>query len=134
MASAARILGKLSLRNGVAYEVRRDTAHVRLIVRRLRELTDNGRSSDDAELELRYVIGYCAEKMEFQTDPKLQRYLRPETLFGPDTFEKYHAPALAWVKEGEYKTPRKPAAAAPPVDVATDEDLPDNVVPMHGGG
>lgn len=130
MGAAARILGKLSQRNGVVYEVRRDTAHVRLIVRRLRELVDRDRSTEEAELELRYVIGYCAEAMEFQTKPGMQKYLRPETLFGPDTFEKYHAPAIAWVKEGEYKTARKPAAAAPPPD----EDLPDNVVPMHGGG
>ncbi len=122
--AAARILGKLTERNGVAYEVGRDTAHVRLIVRRMRELVERGATLENAEYQLRYIVGYCAVKLEWQGNPKLEFALRPETLFGPDTVEKYRAPAIAWVKEGDYKTERKPAAPA--------VDLPaDNVVPLH---
>jgi hypothetical protein len=134
MAAATRVLGKLSERNGVEYELGRDTAHVRLIVRRMRELVDRGATLENAEYQLRYIVGYCAIKMGWQEDERQRIYLRPETLFGVETVEKYRAPALAWVKEGEFKASggeRKPPAAAPTPD---EDDAADNVVPLHRGG
>ena len=84
--SAVRVLGKLTERNEVRYSGTDE--HVRLIVRHLRNGLD--------ELDLRKVIGYCASELEWATDPDMAKYLRPETLFGPQTFSKYLDPARTW--------------------------------------
>ncbi len=45
---------------------------------------------------MRKVIGYCACELEWQDDPKMHQYLRPETLFGADSIHRYLDPARAW--------------------------------------
>jgi uncharacterized phage protein (TIGR02220 family) len=62
--------------------------HVHLILRQLRA----GVTVED----LRAVIGYCAIEMGWKADQKLRRYLRPETLFGPQTISRYLDAARAW--------------------------------------
>lgn len=80
-ASITTVLAKLSAVSGI--QLRGAQAHVRLILARLRE--------GITELELRAVVAYCGE--EWKNDPKMQRYLRPETLFGPETIARYLDPA-----------------------------------------
>lgn len=75
---AMRVLGKLTQRSHVAY---RSEKHVALIVRQL----EAGVTED----ELRRVIAYCAEKLEWQDDPKMHQFLRPKTLFGPEKIHDY---------------------------------------------
>jgi uncharacterized phage protein (TIGR02220 family) len=76
-ASVQAVLGKLGAVAGVAY--RGSKEHVRLIVDRLRDGV--------TEMELRAVIAFCDEAWEKKPDMRV--YLRPETLFGPQTIEKY---------------------------------------------
>lgn len=78
------VLGKLGAKNGVSYAG--SPAHVRLIVGRLRD--------GYTEMDLRKVIAYCAER--WSGDPKMAGYLRPETLFGPETITRYVDAARAW--------------------------------------
>lgn len=80
-ASIATVLAKLSAASGV--QLRGAQAHVRLILARLRE--------GITELELRAVVAYCAD--EWRGDSKMAKYLRPETLFGPETIARYLDPA-----------------------------------------
>jgi uncharacterized phage protein (TIGR02220 family) len=89
--AAARVLAKLGERNGVKY--RGSDAHLRLIVGRLRD--------GFSELDLRKVIAYCAEPRSnggkgWEDDENMRQYLAPETLFGPETFQKYIDPARSW--------------------------------------
>ncbi|TXH57062.1 MAG: hypothetical protein E6Q97_05065 [Desulfurellales bacterium] len=83
---ALQLLELLSERSGVAY--RGGKEHVRLITARL----SDGYTVDD----LRLVIGYCADEKGWQGDPKMQCYLRPETLFGKATIARYADPARSW--------------------------------------
>jgi uncharacterized phage protein (TIGR02220 family) len=78
------VLGKLGSRNGVSYSGSK--AHVALIIGRLRDGYD--------EMDLRKVIGYCAE--QWRGKPEMLAYLRPETLFGPTTITRYADAARAW--------------------------------------
>jgi uncharacterized phage protein (TIGR02220 family) len=89
LASAKLVLSKLSARNAVQYTGCPD--HVRLITTQLR----NGVS----EMDLRKIIGYCAEYLQWQTSPEMAHCLRPETLFGPRTISKYLDPARTWAAE-----------------------------------
>lgn len=82
--SARVVLAKLGLRNGVRYAG--SPAHVQLIADRLRD--------GYTELDLRKVIGYCAE--QWRGNEKMAGYLRPETLFGPTTITRYIDAARAW--------------------------------------
>ncbi len=84
--SVRLVLAKLGERNGVTY--RAGAEHVRLIVGHLR--------AGVSELDLRIVIKYCAERLEWQGKPEMEPYLRPETLFGPRSIAKYLDPALSW--------------------------------------
>lgn len=77
LASVRVILDRLGTAAAVAY--RGCDAHVRLIVGRLRD--------GITEAELRAVVAYCAE--EWDSKPEMRRYLRPETLFGPSTVNRY---------------------------------------------
>ena len=80
LAARDRVLERLGKRNEVKYEGSKK--HTELIVARLRE----GRTEDD----LRRVIAYCAEELGWQEKThKCHAYLRPETLFGPETIERY---------------------------------------------
>jgi uncharacterized phage protein (TIGR02220 family) len=78
-----RILGKLGEHNGVRYGGA--AQHVKLIAARLRDgLT---------EWQLRAVVAFCAD--EWKADEKMRKYLRPETLFGPESIAKYLDPACS---------------------------------------
>lgn len=77
MASAFVVLEKLGAVSKTSYSGAQ--AHLKLIVGRLREgLT---------EMDLRRIVAYCAD--EWEAKPEMQKYLRPETLFGPETHAKY---------------------------------------------
>lgn len=88
LAAVRLLLDKLGDWNGIKYEGSK--AHTRLIVNQLRA----GRTV----LDLRKVVGYCADPsgMGKADDEKQRKYLRPETLFGPETIERYLDAARAW--------------------------------------
>lgn len=92
------ILDKLSEYSGVRY--RGSAEHHRLIVARLRD--------GCTEMDLRKIALYCADKLGWETDPRMRSYLRPETLYGPQTHAKYLDAALAWHEEEAPKS--KPIA------------------------
>lgn len=98
--AAIRVLGKLSERNGVRYSGTED--HVGLIARHLRNGTD--------EMDLRYVVAYCAAELGWAAKPDMAPYLRPETLFGPKTLSKYLDPARTWASS--LPDDRQPGAPA----------------------
>ena len=77
LASVRIVLAKLSARSGVKYTGSK--AHTTLIVARLRD--------GYSEMDLRRIVAYCAD--QWADDPKIAAYLRPETLFGPTTIERY---------------------------------------------
>lgn len=97
-----RVLGKLGSRNGVRYSG--SAEHMRLIVAHLRNGVD--------EMDLRYVVGYCAIELGWQEDPDMQPYLRPETLFGPKTLSKYLDAARTWASKLPDDQPQRPTGAA----------------------
>ncbi len=85
-AIARVVLDKLGDRSRVKYSGA--PPHVALIASRLREgLTEH---------DLRAVVGYCAESLEWESKPEMAKYLRPETLFGPSTIHKYLDAARTW--------------------------------------
>jgi uncharacterized phage protein (TIGR02220 family) len=86
-ASAAEVLGKLTERNGVEY---RSDAHVRLVAARIRDGVD--------AFDLRKIVAYCADEtgLAWAAKPAMAGYLRPATLFGPQTIHKYLDDARAW--------------------------------------
>lgn len=84
--SARVVLEKLGARNGVKYTG--SPQHLRLIANQLR--------AGVSEMELRAVIGYCAIELEWADKPEMAKYLRPETLFGPQTIARYLDPARTW--------------------------------------
>lgn len=77
LAIVRTVLDRLSHYSGVQYGGAAE--HVRLIVGRLRDGYTEG--------ELRAVIALRAE--DWQGDPKMNQYLRPETLFGPLAIQRY---------------------------------------------
>ncbi len=87
--AALRVLAKLSERNGVRYSGTDE--HIKLIAYHLRRGVE--------EMHLRYVIAYCAAEKEWVGNPKMEHYLRPETLFGKENLSKYLDPALTWVSK-----------------------------------
>lgn len=82
------LLDKLGRESGIAY--RGSDGHKRLIAARLRDGVD--------EFDLRKVIVYCAHPLGlgWKDDPKMAKFLRPETLFGPQTIDRYLDAARAW--------------------------------------
>lgn len=93
-AIALRVLARLGERNGVSYSG--SEAHVRLIVARLRDGV--------SEMELRAVAGYCASSkasggMGWLEHDAMRNYLRPETLFGPQTIQRYLDSARTWARD-----------------------------------
>lgn len=86
-AAAAAILERLTARNGVSYS---SDAHLTLAVARLRE----GISA----IDLRKVVAYCADEtgLGWEAKDEMRGYLRPATLFGPQTIHKYLDDARAW--------------------------------------
>lgn len=101
LAGIKLVLQKLTNRNQITYQG--SEAHKALIASRLRA----GYSTWD----LRRVIAYCADHLGWQDNPDMIAYLRPETLFGPKTMEKYVYAARAWDPAGE---PPEAAQQGPP--------------------
>lgn len=102
--SALFVLRKLTDRSGVRYSGTDE--HVRLIVRQFR--------SGVTEADLRKVIGYCAVELDWEDNPDMAKYLRPETLFGPKTISKYLDAARDWfAKQGLELEPRPLLEAVP---------------------
>lgn len=83
------VLEKLGQHSGVRYAGA--TEHSRLIVAQLR--------GGVTELDLRKVVVYCAEKLDWKNKPEMQSYLRPETLFGPKSIARYLDAARSWFAE-----------------------------------
>jgi uncharacterized phage protein (TIGR02220 family) len=91
---AFRVLAWLSSRNGVPYETGRED------VLRIARLFDDGYSVSD----MRKVIAYCAAPETeggkgWAASEKMRAFLRPKTLFGPNNFADYVAPARAWYRD-----------------------------------
>lgn len=105
-----RVLDKLGDNSGVSY--RGSPRHTKLIVDRLR--------SGITEFELRFVIGYCSRELRWAEEPAdgrqdMRPFLRPETLFGPQTIERYLDAARTWAAK---RPDLWPADAAPPPELA----------------
>jgi uncharacterized phage protein (TIGR02220 family) len=97
------VLEKLSTRNGVRYSGTAE--HTRLIVNHLR--------AGVTEMDLRAVIGYCALELDWATNADMAKYLRPETLFGPKTIDRYLDPARTWFSKLPEDTASKPPERDP---------------------
>lgn len=80
---AMRVLGRLGSHNGVRYSGAED--HLKLVSKHL--------SNGVTEADLRAIVVYCAEKLDWKNKPAQFEYLRPETLFGPQTITRYLDPA-----------------------------------------
>lgn len=80
----AGVLDKLSRESGVEYRATSRT-HAAVIAARLR--------AGITEDELRAVIVHCAgakpHGLGWRDNPEMRAFLRPETLFGPTTIERY---------------------------------------------
>ncbi len=100
-AASMRVLEKLTERNGVRYSG--SPEHLRLITNHLR--------ASVPEMDLRFVVAYCAAELGWADDPEMAKYLRPETLFGPKTIAKYLDPARAWVAKMPLEQPEHAGAA-----------------------
>lgn len=85
-ASVRVVLDKLTAQNGVRYSG--TDQHSKLIVAQLRRGV--------SEMDLRAIIGYCALELGWKDKPDMVKYLRPETLFGPQTIARYLDPARSW--------------------------------------
>lgn len=94
------VLDKLGQHTGTAYSGA--DPHVRLVVNQLRRGV--------TEWDLRCVIGYCAHPtgLGWTDKPDLAKYLRPETLFGPQTIARYLDPSRAWHAK-HFGAPPEPA-------------------------
>ena len=101
--TAMRVLGKLGDRTGIAYEGR--DSHVRLIAHRLRD--------GISERDLRGIAAYCWSELGWSGKPEMQKFLRPETLYGPSTIGKYLDGARSWLAknypEERQATPPQPS-------------------------
>jgi uncharacterized phage protein (TIGR02220 family) len=97
------VLAKLGEWNGVTYSI--TDAHAQLIVRQLRK----GVTEED----LRRVVWFCGRKWE--EDEKMQDFLRPETLFGPQNISKYLDPSKA--AYAKWRAERSPASPDQPSDL-----------------
>ena len=92
--AAKRVLKKLSDRTKIEYGLRGGDAHTAMIVSRMR--------SGVSEIEMRAIIAYCWSELDWENKrtgdgTAMAKYLRPETLFGPVTIDRYLAPARAWL-------------------------------------
>lgn len=87
------VLEALGRYTGIPY--RGAKPHLRLIAARMAD----GASA----LDLRKVAWFCAMKLGWQHDEKMRRYLRPETLYGPQTIARYLDASLAAYR-AEYGT------------------------------
>jgi uncharacterized phage protein (TIGR02220 family) len=101
-ASIAVVLAKLSERSGREYKPT-TLAHARRVLRLLHE--------GYTEMDLRMVVWDRAN--EWAEDPKMDQYLRPSTLFGPEKFPDYlaHARAADAAHRAANGTKREPVGA-----------------------
>ncbi len=106
-AAVSAVLERLSARTGVAY---RSPEHRVKILARLRD--------GHTEHDLRAVIAYCADERGWQDDPRMHQFLRPATLFGPQTIAKYVDEARAYA-ERAYPGAGEPAMSAGPAGHAS---------------
>lgn len=94
--AVAGVLDKLSRVSGVEYRATSAT-HQRVVVARLRD----GATED----ELRAVIVHCASPkpagLGWADNPEMRPFLRPETLFGPVSIERYLPAARKLLSELE---------------------------------
>lgn len=97
LVTARGVLDKLSKESGHGY--RGATEHLRLIVARLRDGV--------TEQDLRKVVVYCAVELKWAGDDKMGQFLRPETLFGPRSINKYLDPAVSWYAKGDEPAPKE---------------------------
>jgi uncharacterized phage protein (TIGR02220 family) len=93
-AAAGAVLRKLGEQTGIEY--RGAEKHVAMIIGRYRDGFD--------ELDLRKVIAYASRTKQegglgWNADEKMRMFLRPETLFGPETIERYADAARSWFKQ-----------------------------------
>lgn len=92
-ASVARVLDKLSRETGVEFRASSKN-HQRLVVGRLRDGV--------TESELVGVIVYCVDPepagLGWLGNPKMRPFLRPDTLFGPTTIDRYLPAARALMR------------------------------------
>lgn len=114
-AAVSAVLERLSARTGVAY---RSPAHRVKILARLRD--------GHTEHDLRAVIAYCADERGWQDHPQMHQFLRPATLFGPQTIAKYVDEARA------YAARAYPGATRPADSAVRHLDTPDHL-PGRGG-
>jgi uncharacterized phage protein (TIGR02220 family) len=98
LASVARILSRMSELTG--HEYRGAKPHVQRIVARLREGITEG--------DMRAVVAYCDD--DWSKTPGMDRFMRPETLFGPETIHKYLPGARAKYRDDIAKVDRENAA------------------------
>lgn len=96
IATARKVLESLAQYSGVSYELERagkPTTNAMLVVHRLRE--------GISEEQLRAINGYCAyaSGLGWQDKPEMRQYLRPETLYGPKTINRYLDPARSWFRQ-----------------------------------
>lgn len=125
LVSVKQVLDRLAKRAAMprGFDLNPASENVKVVTRALRTLTDRGRTLDQAELELRYIVAYCAIKLGWQDDEKMRDHLNPGCLFGPKKLDHYLDRAIAWVEDGEAEkdhAARKAARA----------EIPDNVVPL----
>lgn len=118
LASVSVVLEKLGARTGVRYQLSK--AHTALITARLRD--------GFSEMDLRAIIGYCAVEKGWLEDPKMRPYLRPETLFGPETVHRYVYQARAWLEKipTDDRGQKRPGATIHPLPLR-DRGQPENV-------
>lgn len=119
LATVRVVLDRLAERSGVNY--RGSEKHTKLIVARLRQGV--------SEWDMRRVIGYCAEKLQWQGNPKMHHYLRPETMFGPETVEKYLDAARSWEPS---PAPEDEAQAPPLLRLVTQDESRRNAATLTG--
>lgn len=106
--ATTRILERLAARTGRFY--RPTTAeHARRILRLLRA-REASQTLEEREQELRLVVWDRANR--WADDPKMEEYLRPSTLFGPEKFPDYLAQAkAAWAKQQASREKPLPAGS-----------------------
>lgn len=115
-ADMALVFSKLSERTGRAYGGDKD--HRRLVLTLFR--------SGYTAWDLRRVIGYCGDQLGWSNDPQMEKYLRPQTLFGPRKFGEYIGDArIAF----PFDAPSEPATGTGSTSIQV-EPANDNALPF----
>ena len=107
-ADVTRVLSHLNALTNSNYQV---TTHRPLLLARLRD----GYTADDLEA----VARFCATKLGWKSDAKMRVYLRPATLYGPQSITKYIDDARQYAGKSLHVV-RAPVAVAQQVSIQTD--------------